>query len=701
MELLSPAGHWEAMVAAVQNGADSVYLGCGDLNARRGAKNFTAEQLPQAVDYCHIRGVKVYLTLNTLPSDRELAAAADMLRLASRCGVDGVIVQDWGLAALARTMFPDLPLHGSTQMTVHTLSGVERAAELGMGCVVLGRELDRDSVARICARSPIAIEVFAHGALCMCWSGQCAMSALIGSRSGNRGLCAQPCRLPCRVDGGPVSHPLSLKDACLAGHLRDMRDMGVSILKLEGRMKRPEYVAVVTRIYADLLREDRLPTPRELDRLALAFSRDGFTDAYWQGCPGPQMFGVRSESAPDSFALFQEARNAYNREDSRTVPVTMAAELRAGVPCRLTVSGPGGQTAAAQGPVPAPAHTRPLDPEEVRTRLAKTGGTPFRPERVDLTLDPGLSLPVREINALRREALDRLAALRAAPPSRRENPAPPPPEDRSPVEEPAFTVSLTSASQLTPALLELTPALVCLPAERIEDFTSLPSLRDRAPRTAFCAVLPRICKDSELPALLSLLERAKALGCTSLEVQNIGQLPLADRLGLPPRGGLGLNVFNSRSLEQLRIWGLESALLSFELRWEQLRDLRKPLPCEALVYGRLPLMVTENCLIANHQGGCTARNLRGPCLAPHTLTDRKNEVFPLLPVFGCRTEIVNSVPLFLADKPDYRRCGLTWARLRFTTETPDQCVRMLARYSGQNEDIPPAYTRGLFYRGVE
>ncbi len=416
MELLSPAGHWEAMVAAVQNGADSVYLGCGDLNARRGAKNFTAEQLPQAVDYCHIRGVKVYLTLNTLPSDRELAAAADMLRLASRCGVDGVIVQDWGLAALARTMFPDLPLHGSTQMTVHTLSGVERAAELGMGCVVLGRELDRDSVARICARSPIAIEVFAHGALCMCWSGQCAMSALIGSRSGNRGLCAQPCRLPCRVDGGPVSHPLSLKDACLAGHLRDMRDMGVSILKLEGRMKRPEYVAVVTRIYADLLREDRLPTSRELDRLALAFSRDGFTDAYWQGRPGPQMFGVRSESAPDPFALFQEARNAYNREDSRTVPVTMAAELRAGVPCRLTVSGPGGQTAAAQGPVPAPAHTRPLDPEEVRARLAKTGGTPFRPERVDLTLDPGLSLPVREINALRREALDRLAALRAAPP---------------------------------------------------------------------------------------------------------------------------------------------------------------------------------------------------------------------------------------------------------------------------------------------
>ncbi|MDE6934104.1 MAG: U32 family peptidase, partial [Oscillospiraceae bacterium] len=192
IELLSPAGRWEAMAAAVQNGADAVYLGCGALNARRGAKNFTEEELPEAVKYCHLRGAKLYLTLNTLPSDRELEAGAEMLRRASRWGVDGVIVQDWGLAALAREITPDLPLHGSTQMTVHSLAGVERAAELGMKCVVLGRELSGEDIRFICRRSPIAIEVFAHGALCMCWSGQCAMSALIGQRSGNRGLCAQP-----------------------------------------------------------------------------------------------------------------------------------------------------------------------------------------------------------------------------------------------------------------------------------------------------------------------------------------------------------------------------------------------------------------------------------------------------------------------------------------------------------------------------
>ena len=277
MELLAPAGHWEAMVAAVQSGADSVYMGCGGFNARRGAKNFTPEEFAAAVAYCHLRGVKVYMTLNTLLTDRELPQAEEYLRSASRWGVDGVIVQDWGLAALARQVVPDLPLHGSTQMTVHSREGVEAAAAMGMACVVLSRELSREDAAYICRNSPIKIEVFAHGALCMCYSGQCAMSALIGERSGNRGTCAQPCRLPYRVDGGRPGHPLSLKDACLAAHLGELRDMGVSILKLEGRMKRPEYVAVVTSIYAALLREERPPTAEELRRLEAAFSRQGFT----------------------------------------------------------------------------------------------------------------------------------------------------------------------------------------------------------------------------------------------------------------------------------------------------------------------------------------------------------------------------------------------------------------------------------------
>lgn len=696
MELLSPAGRWEAMAAAVQNGADAVYLGCGELNARRGAKNFTEEELPEAVKYCHLRGAKLYLTLNTLPSDREMEAGADMLRRASRWGVDGVIVQDWGLAALAREIVPDLPLHGSTQMTVHSLAGVEKAAALGMKCVVLGRELSREDVRFICRRSPIAIEVFAHGALCMCWSGQCAMSALIGQRSGNRGLCAQPCRLPYRLDGGKMGHTLSLKDACLADHLAELEEMGVSILKLEGRMKRPEYVAVVTRIYAALLKEKRRPTAAELAELELAFSRDGFTDGYWRGETGPDMFGTRREDAPDPEELFRSAKAAYDREELCTVPVTLSAEILAGRPARLTASDGGGRTASAAGPVPEPARTRPLDAADVKARLAKTGGTVFRAKEVEVVLDPGLSLPASSINGLRREALEALANLRTLPPRRRERPAAPPPEAPSQPEAPRLTVSLFRGEQLTEELISLSPAIVYLPAERIEEFDTAPYL---GRGIEFCAALPRICKDSELPVLRRLLERAREKGCTALSVQNIGQLALAEELDLPARGDFALNVFNSRSVAQLADWGLASAALSFELRHEQMRDIKKHLPCEAVVYGRLPLMLTENCLTANGLG-CRERNLYGTCRAPHALTDRRGETFPVLSVFGCRSEIENSKTMFLADRPDYRRCGLTYARLRFTTETPDECAGVLRRYLGQTEDVPPDFTRGLFYRGV-
>ena len=700
MELLSPAGHWEAMAAAVQNGADAVYLGCGGLNARRGAKNFTLEDLPRACGYCHLRGVKVYLTLNTLASDREMAEAEQMLRRASRCGVDGVIVQDWGLAALAREIVPELPLHGSTQMTVHNLAGAEKAAALGMKCVVLGRELSGEDIRFICERSPVAIEVFAHGALCMCWSGQCAMSAMIGQRSGNRGLCAQPCRLPYRFDGGRAGYPLSLKDACLASHLGELRDMGVSILKLEGRMKRPEYVAVITRVYAALLKENRKPTGEELEQLALAFSREGFTEGYWRGRPGPDMFGTRMKNDADPTELFRDAKAAYDREDMRTVPVRLDAEILADRPYSLTASDPDGHTATIRGTTPEPARNRSLEADEVRERLSRTGGTVFRPVDVRVNLAPGLFIPAKDLNALRRDTLELLGGLRASAPVRRERPAPPMPESDAASNEISFTVSLSHGGQLSPRLLELSPAVVYLPAERIECFDR--SLMERFPDVEFCAGLPRICKDREERDLLKLLELAKEKGCASLAVQNIGQTALAEKLGLAARGDFGLNVFNSRSLQELKSWGLKSACVSFELRHEQMRDLHKCLPCEAIVYGRLPLMITENCLISNAGKGCPARKGAAvPCEGAHTLTDRKNEDFPVLPVFGCRSEIENSKTLFLADKPVFRRCGLRYARLRFTTEPAEECVRILERYLDRNEDVPEDFTRGLFYRGVE
>jgi len=697
MELLSPAGHWEAMVAAVQNGADAVYMGLGDFNARRGARNFSEEEYLAAVSYCHLRGAKVYLTLNTLLGDRELKGAEELLRKASRWGVDGVIVQDWGVAQLARQIVPDLPLHGSTQMSIHNLDGVLEAAKLGMQCVVLSRELSKENIRYICERSPIKIEAFAHGALCMCYSGQCAMSALIGQRSGNRGTCAQPCRLPYKLDGGKQGYPLSLKDANLASHLQELRDMGVSILKLEGRMKRPEYVAVITRIYAQLLKEGRMPRKDELKQLEQAFSRSGFTEGYWEDKKGPHMFGTRAENTPEPTELFKAAKAAYDKENLRTVPISLTAEVKTGREITLTATDFDGHSVTAIGSVPEAARTRAITAEELRERLGKTGGTAFRAEEITATVDEGLSLPASAVNALRRDALEQLAAVRSAPPQRREFPTKPIEKTPNTAKDIRFTVSLHQGSQLSRELMELAPAIVYLPAERIREFTIAPWLDSG---TEFCVTIPRIWRDGEADALRALLENAKAMGCRSAAAGNLGHLAMARELGFAVRGDYGLNVFNSRSLGELADWGLESAAVSFELRHEQVRDLIKPLPCEAIVYGRLPLMVMENCIIANGLG-CKPKNLRGTCRTVHTLTDRKGESFPVLSVFGCRNEIENAKTLFLADKPEYRRCGLTYGRLRFTTEGAETCVAVLKRYLGMSDFVPEDYTRGLFYRGVE
>ena len=295
MELLAPAGSMEALRAAVCNGADAVYLGADTFNARMNARNFSAADLQEAVVYCHVRGVKVHLTLNTLVLDREMPRAAELIRLAASCGVDAFIVQDLGVVSLCRQLAPDVPIHASTQMSIHSLEGVLEAAALGCSRVVLARELPAEEIAHICKKSPVEIEVFVHGALCMCYSGQCYLSSVIGRRSGNRGQCAQPCRLPYgygRFES--TRYPLSLKDNCLAGELDELRRMGVASIKIEGRMKRPEYVAIVTRAYRTVLNGGKL-MPSDLQELETAFSRQGFTDGYFRGQTGSDMFGRRQE----------------------------------------------------------------------------------------------------------------------------------------------------------------------------------------------------------------------------------------------------------------------------------------------------------------------------------------------------------------------------------------------------------------------
>ena len=688
-EILAPAGSWESMVAAVQNGADAVYLGVGTFNARRSAKNFAPEELLTVVRYCHLRGTKVYLTLNTLLGDRELDEAAELLRLASRCGVDAVLVQDWGVFTLAREVAPDLPVHASTQMTLMSLGGARKAAQLGMERVVLSRELSRDEIAEICSGCSAEIETFAHGALCMCYSGQCAMSALIGGRSGNRGRCAQPCRLPYGVNTqAKNTYPLSLKDANLSAYLQEMSDIGVACLKLEGRMKRPEYVAVITAIYRRVLDEGRAPTKAEQQQLYDAFSRSGFTDWYYQGKKGKGMFGTRPENTPDPKELFAAAKAAYEKEDMRRAEVTMHCRVRRGEKAWLHVES-GSFSAFAEGPVPEEARSRSLSSEELTTRLAKTGGTVFIPAGISVELDEGLMLSAGAINALRRDALAALSQQmeNVLTDRRREFPAAPLPDSPLPPQQMTFTCSIAKPEQLTDALVDCGPEWIYVPLELLDRV----DLARYAGRTRFCAVLPRVFRTEDEEKFRRILAATPHL--SAVAVNNLGHLPVVEGLGLEVRGDFGMNVFNSRALLFLRDQGLQSATVSFELRHQQIRQMRKYLPCEAIVYGRLPLMVMENCVIHNNVG-CNCQN-------DNFLSDRTGARFPLMSVYGCRNEIENSKTLFLADKPEMYNTALRWARLRFTTETPEECLTVFRRYLGQNDYTPDDHTRGLFYRGVE
>ncbi len=694
MEILSPAGSPEALRAAVCAGADAVYLGFGQFNARRGAKNFTRDEFAAAAAYCRLRGVKVYLTLNTLCADREMEAAVDCAVQASQLGADAALVQDMGLVRALRQAAPDLPLHASTQMTIHSLDGVKQAADLGMTRAVLARELSRRDIAYICEKSPIEIEVFVHGALCMCYSGQCFMSSVIGGRSGNRGMCAQPCRLPYgwgeELAGG---HPLSLKDMSLAGHLRELRDMGVASAKIEGRMKRPEYVYIVTKVYADALREGREPTPEELSRLEQAFSRQGFTDGYFMERKGPDMFGVREE-ARNPRELFAQAKAAYEKGEGPGVPVKLYAMVRAGEPVQVGVEDGQGRVVTAAGRPPEAARRRAVSRAEVEAQLAKTGGTPYRAVDARALVEDGLAVPLSALNALRRQVLDGLSAQRSALPRRRHGAYKLGARYENYRGEPDIYLSLRRASQMTFELVKAKPDLITLPVE--EAAAHPDEVKGAIERgVPVAAVLPRICFDRELPALREQLEACREAGISDVYVGNLGLIPLCRELGFALRGDFGLQVFNSQGVKEYKRMGFQSLTASFELKLAQIRDLSKAVDLEIIAYGRLPLMITENCAIQNQSGRCVCSNV-------NLLTDRKGVRFPVERAWGCRNEVLNANKVFLADKAaDWKKAGLRAVRLLFTTENGVECAQVLEAYRGKGNYVPNNFTRGLYYRDVE
>ncbi len=839
-ELLAPAGSWDSLVAAVENGADAVYLGGKIFNARQSAGNFEDREISRAVEFAHIRSVKVYVTVNILLDDRELSEAARFLLFLQQCGADAAIVQDLGLVRLAREVVPELPLHASTQMTVHNLPTASILKEKGLERVVLARELSLEAIKTIARKSGIEVEVFIHGALCVCYSGQCLMSSLIGGRSGNRGRCAQPCRLQYILvdraerhlaEPSSVGHfLLSPRDLNLSGHLPDLIRAGITSFKIEGRMKKPEYVATVVRIYRSLIDRalsggDYEVTREEIRDLAQVFNRD-FTTGYFYGRPGRELMsfkrpnnrGIRLgrvirfdrdsrrveihleeplrtgdgievwvteggraagevgemllggrvvDFAPAGAVvqlsipgrvfpgdrvfktrdagLEERARASYaSPREKRKIPLVFTVSGRLGEPLRIMAEDDSGFTAEASTISPAvEAIKRPMNREYLENQLSRLGNTPFELSKLRLQFDGDLMVPVSEINTARRLALALLEKQRAS--AFRQDPvpenvfnsrlsaalSPKPGAGPGRILKPLLTVAVTDLLSLK-AAVRAGADEVYFGGEQYRSKGSF-SLDDIDNGREFCRergarfILssPRILQDSDMAQFSRLMEKVSAGYLDGVMATSPGLVKIAREItGRPVCADFSLNVFNHQSAVFLQEAGVSRVTLSPELTLEQVRNLVPLLcvPAEAIVHGRLPLMVSEYCAAESLLGGSNNKKCPGACKGtPCGLKDRKGIVFPLEFDQYCRMHIFNSLDLcVIGDIRTLAASGISALRIEARHEEAGYVEDVVGAYRSVIEAIPKGldqgiiedmkkslakysprgFTKGHYYRGV-
>ena len=685
IEILAPVGSEEMLRAAVFSGADAVYLGFSGFNARTGAGNFDADSLQEAVRFCHARGVAVHVALNTTVYGTELPALEQAIRAVAASGADAVICQDLAVATLIGKIAPQLPRHGSTQMSVHTLQGALELKELGFTRVVLARELSLPEVEHITKHCGIETECFIHGALCMSVSGQCYMSAFLGGRSGNRGSCAGPCRLPFEANALPEGKPgrlhhLSLKDNSAIDKLDKLQALGVASAKIEGRLRTPEYVAAA--VSACLAGREGRAYDRDL--LKNAFSRSGFTSGYLDGKIDGTMFGVRSEADAElTKKTLPMLRELYRRERSR-VPVQMKLEIEEGGE-KLTVTDADGNKAFAYGDAePQLARTDPT--ESLNRSLTKTGGTPFTAEKITVEMDGGpWFIPGSAVNELRREALDALL-------KKREVLRPWPTTEEHVAALPQRTLPPRRTLRVRFERWEQVP-------ERALDgveYLILPIAQaDRVPREWRAKTL------LELPRVMfGVLEQDTArriaatqdAGFAGYEVSNIAHLRLCR--GLPMTGGFGLNITNNVAAQFYAEQGLSSLLILPEVKDSDIASIAptrngKPVPTGVMIYGHMPLMLTRACPLQNIHD-CAHCDKTG------VLTDRKAKKFPVRCGLGVRT-IYNPVPIYMGDKPG--ALAVDYGVAYFTLESREEAAQILDSIR-THAPFEGDFTRGLYFKGT-
>ena len=685
IEILAPVGSEEMLRAAVFSGADAVYLGFSGFNARTGAGNFDADSLQEAVRFCHARGVAVHVALNTTVYGTELSALEQAIRAVAASGADAVICQDLAVATLIGKIAPQLPRHGSTQMSVHTLQGALELKELGFTRVVLARELSLPEVEHITKHCGIETECFIHGALCMSVSGQCYMSAFLGGRSGNRGSCAGPCRLPFEANALPEGKPgrlhhLSLKDNSAIDKLDKLQALGVASAKIEGRLRTPEYVAAA--VSACLAGREGRAYDRDL--LKNAFSRSGFTSGYLDGKIDGTMFGVRSEADAElTKKTLPMLRELYRRERSR-VPVQMKLEIEEGGE-KLTVTDADGNKAFAYGDAePQPARTDPT--ESLNRSLAKTGGTPFTAEKITVEMDGGSwFIPGSAVNELRREALDVLL-------KKREVLRPWPTTEEHIAALPQRTLPPRRTLRARFERWEQVP-------ERALDgveYLILPIAQaDRVPRewrAKTLLELPRVMFGALEQDTARRIAATQDAGFAGYEVSNIAHLRLCR--GLPMTGGFGLNITNNVAAQFYAEQGLSSLLILPEVKDSDIASIAparngKPVSTGVMIYGHMPLMLTRACPLQNIHD-CAHCDKTG------VLTDRKAKKFPVRCGLGVRT-IYNPVPIYMGDKPG--ALAVDYGVAYFTLESREEAAQILEMIR-THAPFEGDFTRGLYFKGT-
>ena len=687
IEILAPVGNEEMLRAAVFSGADAVYLGFSGFNARTSANNFDADTLKDAVRFCHARGVAVHVALNTTVYGGELPALEAAIRAVAASGADAVICQDLAVATLIGRIAPQLPRHGSTQMSVHSLQGALELKELGFTRVVLARELSLPEVEHITKHCGIETECFVHGALCMCVSGQCYMSAFLGGRSGNRGSCAGPCRLPFEANALPEGKPgrlhhLSLKDNSVIDQLDRLQALGVASAKIEGRLRTPEYVAAA--VSACLAGREGRSYDRDL--LKNAFSRSGFTSGYLDGKIDGTMFGVRSEAdAEQTKKTLPMLRELYRRERSR-VPVKMKLEIEEGGE-KLTVMDADGNKAFAYGDAePQPARTDPT--ESLHRSLAKTGGTPFAASAEDITvkMDGGpWFVPGSAVNELRREALDALL-------KKREVLRPWPTTDEH---VPALPLRTLPSRRTLRARFENWEQVPERALDGIEYLILPIAQADRVPRewrAKTLLELPRVMFGRLEEDTARRIATTQDAGFAGYEVSNIAHLRLCR--GLPMSGSFGLNITNQLAAQFYADNGLGSMLILPEVKDGDISTIApthdgRPVPTGVLVYGHMPLMVTRACPLQNIHD-CAHCDKTG------VLTDRKAKKFPVRCGLGVRT-IYNPVPIYMGDKPG--ALTVDYGVAYFTLESREEAAQILDMIR-THAPFEGDFTRGLYFKGT-